>query len=152
MSSRVRTAIWVLVLFVAVGSMTVAVTADDPPATDDERAYDLKASTLCPVCDGQNVLESNAPVANAIRVQIDDLVDAGRTDAEIREFIDQQYPGADPTPPSNGVGALVWVLPVLGAAVGAAALGLSFRRWRDGRGVEASAEDRALVERMRSQR
>lgn len=152
MTARVRSlAGWAVVALVATVSLLVAVTAEDPPATDDERAYNLKATTLCPVCDGQNVLESNAPVANAIRVQIDDLVDGGRSDREIRDFLEQQYPGADPTPPRTGLGALVWVLPVLAVALGGAALALSFRRWREGRGDMVSDADRDMVARMRGE-
>ena len=68
--------------------------AEDPPATEAQRAYEIKATVLCPVCDGQNVLESNAPVAAAIRAQVDELVEQGRSDEEIRAWMARQY-GAD---------------------------------------------------------
>jgi cytochrome c-type biogenesis protein CcmH len=145
-----RRVAWVLVGVVAAASMATALSTDDPPATDDERAYELKASTLCPVCDGQNVLESNAPVATAIRRQIDDLVDEGRSDDEIRRFIALQYgQDTDARPPRSGFASLVWVLPVLAVAVGGTWLALSFRQWRAGRDVEVTDEDRALVARLR---
>ncbi len=144
---------WVMVLVVVAGSMAVSLSADDPPATDDERAYELKATTLCPVCDGQNVLESNAPVAAAIRRQIDDLVDEGRSDEEIRRFLTQQYgQDVDTTPPRSGFASIVWVLPVLAVAVGAAWLGWSFRQWRSGRDLGVSDEDRELIARLREER
>lgn len=143
---------WVAVLVIAASSLAVALSTEDPPATDDERAYQLKATTLCPVCDGQNVLESNAAVATAIRRQIDDLVDEGRTDTEIRRFLAQQYgQDTDARPPRSGFASLVWVLPVLAVAVGGAWLALSFRQWRGGRDLDVSDEDRDLVARLRRQ-
>ena len=147
MSRRVA---WVLVLIVAAGSLAVALSTDDPPATDDERAYELKSTTLCPVCGGQNVLESNAAVAAAIRQQIDELVDDGRADDEIRRFLAQQY-GRDvnASPPRSGFASLVWILPVLAVAVGGAWLAWSFVAWRDGRALGATDEDRELVARLR---
>lgn len=62
---------WLFVMIVASASLLVAAVAVDPPATEAQRAYEIKATVLCPVCDGQNVLESNAPVAAAIRAQVE---------------------------------------------------------------------------------
>ena len=82
---------WLCVMIVACGSLLVAAVAEDPPATEAQRAYEIKATILCPVCDGQNVLESNAPVATAIRAQVDELVEQGRSDEEIRAWMARQY-------------------------------------------------------------
>ena len=128
----------------------VAAIADDPPATDGERAYEIKATTLCPVCDGQNVLESNAPVAAAIRAQVDDLVSEGRSDAEIRAWMARQY-GKDvnANPPRTGIASLVWIVPVFVAVASAAFLVFAFRKWRVGRGVEPSDDDLKIVSSLR---
>ena len=128
----------------------VAAIADDPPATDGERAYEIKATTLCPVCDGQNVLESNAPVAAAIRAQVDDLVSEGRSDAEIRAWMARQY-GMDvnANPPRTGIASLVWIVPVFVAVASAAFLVFAFRKWRVGRGVEPSDDDLKIVSSLR---
>lgn len=127
-----------------------AAIADDPPATDGERAYEIKATTLCPVCDGQNVLESNAPVAAAIRAQVDDLVSEGRSDAEIRAWMARQY-GMDvnANPPRTGIASLVWIVPVFVAVASAAFLVFAFRKWRVGRGVEPSDDDLKIVSSLR---
>jgi len=150
-TALIRRALWVVVLVVMATSVAIVATADDPPATDDERAYDLKATTLCPECDGQNVLESNAPVSAAIRQQIDELIDDGLPDSEIRRFLTQQYgQGVDARPPRAGFASLVWVVPVIAVVVGGVWLGWSFRDWRSGRGLGATDEDRELVARLRS--
>ena len=80
------------------------------------------------MCDGQNVLESNAPVAAAIRAQVDELVSEGRSDEEIRGWMARQY-GKDvnANPPRTGIASLVWIAPVFVAADPAAFLVFAFR-------------------------
>ena len=126
--------------------------ADDPPATEAERAYEIKETMLCPVCDGQNVLESNAPVASAIRAQVDQLVSEGRSDAEIRAWMARQY-GKDvnANPPRTGIASLVWVIPVFVAIASAALMISVFRKWRVGRGAEVSDDDLEIVASLREQ-
>ncbi len=125
-----RTA-WLAVAAVAVIAAVVAATASRPPATESERAYELKQNTLCPVCDGQSVLESNAPAAAAMRRQIDLWVDEGRSDTQIRADLAAVYgDDVNALPPGDGVGILVWALPVAAFAVASAGLWAATRRWR----------------------
>lgn len=144
---------WVALVVVVVVSLVVGLSGGGGPATQSERARTLKETTLCPVCDGQSVLESNAPVATAIRRQIDERIAAGATDAEIRSLLADRY-GDDVVaiPPSSGVGSVVWVAPVLGLAVAAAGLGVAFWRWRATPAVGVADADRDLVERARQER
>jgi cytochrome c-type biogenesis protein CcmH len=122
---------WLAVAAVAIVAAVLAATSSQPPATEAERAYELKQATLCPVCDGQSVLESNAPAAAAMRRQIDLWVDAGRSDTEIRADLAAAY-GEDVNalPPGEGVGTLVWALPVAAFAAAAAGLWAATRRWK----------------------
>ena len=131
-------------------ALVAASIADDPPATDGERAYEIKATTLCPVCDGQNVLDSNAPVAAAIRAQVDELVSEGRSDEEIRGWMARQY-GKDvnANPPRTGIASLVWIAPVFVAVASAAFLVFAFRKWRVGRGAQLSDDDLKIVSSLR---
>lgn len=122
---------WLAVAAVAVITAVLAATASRPPATEAERAYELKQATLCPVCDGQSVLESNAPAAAAMRRQIDMWVDAGRSDTEIRADLAAAYgDDVNALPPGEGVGTLVWALPVAAFAAAAAGLWAATRRWK----------------------
>ena len=141
---------WFCVALVASLALVAASIADDPPATDGDRAYEIKATTLCPVCDGQNVLESNAPVAAAIRAQVDELVSEGRSDEEIRGWMARQY-GKDvnANPPRTGIAALVWIAPVFVAVASAAFLVFAFRKWRVGRGAQLSDDDLKIVSSLR---
>ena len=125
---------WFCVMLVSALALVAAAVADDPPATEAERAYEIKETMLCPVCDGQNVLESNAPVASAIRAQVDQLVSEGRSNAEIRAWMARQYGNdVNANPPRTGIASLVWVVPVFLAVLGAAFMISVFRKWRVGR-------------------
>ena len=141
---------WFCVALVSVLALMAAVIANDPPATEAERAYEIKETMLCPVCDGQNVLESNAPVASAIRAQVDQLVSEGRSDEEIRDWMARQY-GKDvnANPPRTGIASLVWAVPVFLAVLSAAFMVFVFRKWRAGRGLEPSNEDLEIVSSLR---
>ena len=141
---------WFCVALVSSVALVAATMADDPPATEAERAYEIKATMLCPVCDGQNVLESNAPVASAIRAQVDQLVSEGRSDEEIRAWMARQY-GKDvnANPPRTGIASLVWAVPVFLAVLSAALMVSAFRKWRVGRGTEPSDDDLEIVSSLR---
>lgn len=122
---------WAVLAVVAVTALVLAASATPQAPTDAARAVALKEHTLCPVCDGQSVMESNAPVAAAIRTQIDELIDEGRTDDEVRAFLADRFgDDVNALPPSDGFGALVWVVPVAAAVIAAAMLGVTAIRWR----------------------
>jgi cytochrome c-type biogenesis protein CcmH/NrfF len=124
--------------------------SDGNTADAAARAAALKETTLCPVCDGQNVLESNAPVATAIRNQIDERVGQGLSDDEIRAFLADRY-GDDVValPPASGVASLVWVAPVVVVGLAAAGVALALWRWRVEGTASPGEDDRRLVEAAR---
>jgi cytochrome c-type biogenesis protein CcmH len=142
---------WVAIAVVVAVVLVIGASRDGASATAAERAQRLKETTLCPVCDGQNVLESNAPVAAAIRRQIDERVADGIDDDAIRADLAASY-GDDviAIPPSSGVGAVVWVAPVVGLAVGAAGVAVAVWRGRATAPVTVSDDDRQRVARARS--
>lgn len=130
---------WLLIAAVAIVAAVVAAASSRPAATPAERAYDLKQATLCPVCDGQSVLESNAPAAAAMRRQIDAWVDAGHSDVEIRAELAAAYgDDVNALPRGDGIGTLVWALPIAAFAAAAAGLWAALRRWRVRAQVEGS--------------
>ena len=155
MNTSVRNKAWVGLLVVMIAVICVGLPrADSGPVSDSDRALAIKSTTLCPVCDGQTVVESNAPIAASIRAFIDERVAAGDTDEQVRQAIEASFPGQglSAIPPSEGVGALVWVLPVLALAVGATVLTLAFRRWAATSSHRSTEADRDLVAQVRAKR
>ena len=97
----------------------------------EERMRDIAGTIRCPACRSQSAADSDAPTAQAVRVEISERIDEGQSDDEIRDYFASTY-GEEIllTPPSSGVGSLVWVIPVVAIVAGAAGLWVAFRRWR----------------------
>lgn len=99
--------------------------------SDAERAAAIARSLRCPQCAGESVAESNVSVAREIRADIARRVDAGQSDAEIRDAYAVLYGESILlTPPARGFGSLVWIIPAIVGLTAAAGLAFAFRRWR----------------------
>ena len=137
---------WTGVLVAVLGLLVVSV-VDRGVETEDQRIQRLHDSYACPVCDGQSVADSNASVAEAIRTFIEVEVVAGSSDDQIRDDILSAWPGSLLNPPGEGFAALVWVLPVVVAVVGA--VGVAFVVGRRVESTAVSSADRDLVDAAR---
>ena len=148
-----RTLSWLLAAMVSLSTLLFASVDEGEPQTNADRAYALAKDFACPVCQGQSVAESDVVVARNIRREIRIWVDEGRPDAYIRDqLVDRFGEDVDYTPSSDGVSALVWILPVVAGAVAVGGLVLVFRRWRLEGDLTASDDDEALVAAARSGR
>jgi cytochrome c-type biogenesis protein CcmH len=141
---------WLALVFVIAGFLAVGATRDAGPQSQEDRIDELSKRVACPICDGESVFESQNNASVALRNQLAELVaDNDLTDAEIVAFIETRY-GAEVllVPKTDGLDALVWVLPAVAFAAGLAALVVVFRRWKREAGdvAEPTESDRALVE------
>lgn len=55
------------------------------------RALSIANELRCPQCQNQNLIDSNSPVAHDLRLVVFEMVDAGKTDSEIIEFMTSRY-------------------------------------------------------------
>ena len=110
------------------------------------RVNHIGSQLRCPVCEGETVADSSAPVARDIRNLVQQRVEAGQSDQQIIAYVVHQYPGTLLNPPATGVGLIVWALPVMVFVVAVAALAFAFARWRSRPGTAVTDEDRALVD------
>ena len=146
-----RLVLWLGVAVVSLSAFLFAVIDEGAPRTDADRAYEISKTIGCPVCNGQSVAESNAAVAKNIRISIAKWIDEGRSDDFIRAELRGLFgDDVDYTPSGEGVTSLVWILPVVFGAGAVTGLVVVFRRWKREGDLEASAEDRALVEAARA--
>ncbi len=145
MNNRQKLA-WLALALVLIGALAVGATGDGGPQTSAERAEALSSELRCPTCQGQSVRDSNAPAAEAIRIEVRRRVDEGESDEDILAYIDGQFAGSQlMTPPRSGIGALVWILPVAGLVVAVAGMAVVFRRWRAEPTSAVSDDDRRRV-------
>ncbi len=93
----------------------------------------------CPVCAGQNVAESNSPVAKEMRALVRQMLQEGKSEQEILDYFVQRYgEWILAVPPARGVNRLLWWLPVLILAGGGVIL-FGFYRFVRRHGVAGEA-------------
>ncbi|MGQ0585585.1 MAG: cytochrome c-type biogenesis protein [Gammaproteobacteria bacterium] len=69
----------------------VVLCAAAQPEDAEARYHALIAELRCLVCQNQSIAESNAPLAGDLREQVRAQIAAGKTDAEILEFVTARY-------------------------------------------------------------
>ena len=85
----------------------------------------------CPVCQGQSVKESNAPLAQQMRAIINEKIEDGASDDEIFDFFAARYGvGILRDPPKQGLALGVWLGPIVAAVAGVLAVGVVLLRRR----------------------
>jgi cytochrome c-type biogenesis protein CcmH len=135
-------------LWIAPGLAQEAQLAD--PALE-QRARDLGREIRCVVCQSQSVADSDADIAQELRVLIREQIAAGKSDQEIRDYLVARY--GDFVlfdPPFKASTYVLWIGPfaiLLFAAVGVA---IFFRRRAEEpvRARELSADEHSRVERL----
>ena len=133
---------------VLLGALVASIDTTPKQGASDDRLYALAVQLKCLQCVGESVGASQAPLAVQFRDEITKQMRQGRSDDEILTFFTTRY-GQEVllTPPSTGLGSLVWIIPVVGAAAALLGLIALFRRWRREADAEpeASAADESVV-------
>jgi cytochrome c-type biogenesis protein CcmH len=99
----------------------------DPPR--EARVQALGKQLRCPMCQGLSIADSGSSAARAQMDKVRELVAAGRTDQEIRDYFTSRYgEWALLEPPATGMNLLVWLLPLLLLVGGGLAIARTMRR------------------------
>lgn len=107
-----------------------------------ERFRSLTAELRCPKCQNQNIADSDAPIATDLRREIFRMLEQGRSDKEIVDFLVMRYGDfVMYRPPLDSRTWLLWYGPFGLLGLGAIALGVLVLRRRK---VEAAPEQAAL--------
>jgi cytochrome c-type biogenesis protein CcmH len=142
-SSRLHVPLWariVLPLLVLGVALLIGSGAfDSSSQTVAQRAASIEAGVRCPACTDLSVSESNSTTAIAVRHQIESLVAAGSSDADIDQTLVSEYGQTILlVPPDAGGFPLIWVIPLVLGAGTLAAVGVLF--WRRTREFDALRE------------
>ncbi|MFV0679591.1 cytochrome c-type biogenesis protein [Ottowia sp.] len=98
--------------------MTILARAADDPWAD--RLHTLTQDLRCLVCQNESLADSNAPLALDLKREIRTMMEAGQSDAQIRDFLLQRYGDfVNYKPPLRASTALLWVGPLLLLLAGA---------------------------------
>lgn len=104
---------------------TVGAAAED---VYSERTLDIARELRCMVCDGESVAASQASLSVQMRATIEEKVQAGWTDQEIKDyFVDRYGEQILMEPPKEGLNLTLWWLPVVALGIGATVVVLYLR-------------------------
>jgi len=138
------------VLAIVVAVVLVIVAWPGGGKNNAARAHDLAAELKCQECQGLSVADSSAPTSAAIRADIKRRIARGQSDAEIRQvYVDRYGEQILLSPEGSGLGLIVWVLPVVVVALGAAGIWFALSRSRREPRLHPTVADEALVDRER---
>ena len=137
--------------WIVIGVLVVGVLAYTawPRGTDDStaaRTHRIASELRCVDCESLSVADSATSTAAATRADIALRIRHGESDAEIRQVYVDRYGESVLLQPSNqGLGVLVWALPIAVLVIGAGGIVLALRRWQREPRLTASEADEELV-------
>lgn len=122
-----------------------------PDPALEARARAISVSLRCPVCQGETIDESNAPISRDLRLAVRERLAAGDTDAQVIGYVVARY-GEFVLfdPPARGVNLILWLAgPVMLLAGGGVALA-TLRRRRPEAAALSEADQARLEEILKS--
>ncbi len=110
----VRLQVALLALAAAAGALAIDTTV--MPSDELQKRYSTLTHDLrCMQCQNQSLADSSVSLAADLRVQVKEMLIAGKTDREIRDFMVQRYGNYILfTPPFERSTAWVWLAPLFG--------------------------------------
>jgi cytochrome c-type biogenesis protein CcmH len=114
-----------LAALVLAGALVAGAAAED---VYSERTLQIARELNCPICAGQSVADSQSELAVQMRAIIEQKVQAGESDAEIKAYFVERYGESIlAAPPKSGFTLTLWWVPVIGVLLGAGILALYLR-------------------------
>jgi len=116
-------------------SLVAAAVASAPASASEQHPTlaDIENEVICPTCH-TTIDQSNAPIAVRMKAFIRERIAEGDTKSEIKDKLVAQFgESVLAAPPKSGFNLLAWLLPFVGAGVGAGVLAILARRWRRGK-------------------
>ena len=133
-------------IFLAIVTLVAVVPAPagDPLIfTDAEREVRYQQLTVqlrCLVCQNQNLADSDAPLAQDLRQEIYNMMQAGRTDDEIKQFLIDRYGDfVLYMPPVKSNTLVLWLMPAMLLIGGALVVLIVVRRRKLNPGGQAES-------------
>ncbi|QWT21780.1 cytochrome c-type biogenesis protein CcmH [Bacillus sp. NP157] len=96
---------------------------------EELRYQKLSSELRCPMCQNETLADSNAPIAHDLRRQIFEMMQAGKSDAEIKTYLVDRYSDfVLYKPPVEPKTWLLWFGPLVVLAIGGLVVAVQVRR------------------------
>ena len=117
MSAELRTLAGRIATVLLAGIVVIGfIIGDDSP---EDRVATLGASIKCPVCQGEAIIDSPSPTAQAMMDVLEEKVAAGESDRQIFDYFSARFgDGIVLDPPFEGKTLVVWLTPIVALAAG----------------------------------
>lgn len=152
MMPRFAPLLLVLSLLGAMNPVPAAVTLESfsfPTEAETRHFRELLAQLRCLVCQNQSLADSDAELAHDLRAEVYEMLQAGRSDDEIIEFLVQRYGDfVLYKPPLKRSTYLIWFGPFVLLVVAAFLLLRAVRRQKQAPEPEISTEERKRLDRL----
>lgn len=135
-------------LFLPLQAMAIAFDVEQlPDPAEEARARALMRELRCLVCQNQSIEDSNATLARDLRKIVRQRIEAGDSDAQVRQFLVDRYGDwVLMRPPFKPATLALWLGPVLLLAIGGVTLWVGVRRRKQLRQAPPlSAEEEARI-------
>ena len=123
-----------LVLFVLAGSINAYAKEAQPVMGNQalqDRVMKLAGELRCLVCQGESLADSGSDFAQDMRVKIRGMVQQGKTNQQIKDYLVARYGDFILyRPPFSGITAYIWIAPFVLAVLGASLLIFNIKRRR----------------------
>jgi cytochrome c-type biogenesis protein CcmH len=96
---------------------------------EEVRFQKLSAELRCPMCQNETLADSNAPIAHDLRRQIFEMMQAGKSDTEIKAYLVDRYSDfVLYKPPVEPKTWLLWFGPLVVLVIGGIVVAVQVRR------------------------
>lgn len=130
--SPLLTRLLLVVAFAMFGGTLAAQAIDPMPFknhAEEARFQHLTRQLRCLVCQNENLADSNADLARDLRHQVFELMQQGKSDAEIKQYLVDRYSDfVLYDPPVQGSTLLLWFGPLAILLAGAAVVVITIRK------------------------
>ena len=145
--NRVLAALAVVLISCAAVAREAVPLADDPQV--EARLGAIAEELRCLVCQNESLIASRADLAMDLKRQVREQIKAGKSDAEIRDYMVQRYGDfVLYRPPVKDTTLLLWFGPFLLLAAGFVALWIFVRRRRSAQAAALSAEEESRADEL----
>ena len=122
-----------LVMLFLVFAMSISVMAQEPLVFENQQQQDrfdkLTLELRCLVCQNQNLADSDAPLAQDLRREVHEMLIAGKSNDEIKDFLVTRYGDfVLYRPPVQKNTYLLWLAPLIMLLAGAWILRVSISK------------------------